>query len=97
MGGVMRYWLYERVIERPILWTFNASTICLVGVCASLAFPSSALAYLDPGSSSLLLQLLLSGLAGGLIIVKVYWKRLKNWFSGASEHTTSEHRAGVDE
>jgi hypothetical protein len=35
-----------------------------------------ALAYMDPGSGSMLLQLLLGGVAGVALIAKLYWRRL---------------------
>jgi hypothetical protein len=38
---------------------------------------SPALAYLDPGTGSILLQLLLGGVAGFLVIVKLYWHSFK--------------------
>ena len=38
------------------------------------------LAYLDPGSGSYLLQLLIAGILGGLFIVKMQWGRIKGWF-----------------
>ena len=34
-------------------------------------------AYLDPGTGSMVVQVILGGLVGGLALVKVYWKRLK--------------------
>ena len=34
-------------------------------------------AYLDPGTGSMALQLLLGGLVGALAMVKLYWRRLK--------------------
>jgi len=37
----------------------------------------SAYAYLDPGSGSMLLQLLLGGVAGIAIIFKLYWAQFK--------------------
>ena len=37
-------------------------------------------AYLDPGSGSMLLQLLLGGVTGVVVIVKLYWERVKNIF-----------------
>jgi hypothetical protein len=36
-----------------------------------------ALAYIDPGSGSILLQLILGGVAGALVVVKMYWQKLK--------------------
>lgn len=41
----------------------------------SMALP--AYAYLDPGTGSVLLQGLLAGIAGGMAILKLYWRRLK--------------------
>lgn len=38
------------------------------------------LAYLDPGTGSFLLQLLLATFLGGLFMIKTFWKRIKNFF-----------------
>jgi hypothetical protein len=38
------------------------------------------LAYLDPGSGSMLLQLLLGGVAAIGVGAKLYWQRLKSLF-----------------
>ncbi len=35
-------------------------------------------AYLDPGSGSFLLQLLVAGILGGLFAMRAFWGRLKN-------------------
>lgn len=40
------------------------------------AVPSPAYAYIDPGAGSLFLQILLGGIAGGLLLLKTYWRRL---------------------
>jgi hypothetical protein len=40
----------------------------------------SGLAYLDPGSGSFLLQLLLAGVLGGLFVLRSQWSRLKAFF-----------------
>jgi hypothetical protein len=42
------------------------------------------IAYLDPGSGSLILQLLLAGLMGAGILVKVFWKKIKSFFTRKS-------------
>lgn len=36
----------------------------------------TVLAYLDPGTGSLLLQLMVGGLAAAGVMLKVYWRRL---------------------
>lgn len=39
--------------------------------------------YLDPGSGSLLVQLLAAGLLGGVgILLKMFWGRIKAFFKG---------------
>jgi len=39
--------------------------------------------YLDPGSGSLLVQLLAAGLLGGIgILIKTFWGRIKAFFKG---------------
>ena len=35
------------------------------------------LAYLDPGTGSFFLQLLVGGLFGGLLMIKHFWRQLK--------------------
>ncbi len=44
---------------------------------ASTAPLKTAHAYIDPGTGGMLLQLLLGGIAGGLVILKLYWHRLR--------------------
>lgn len=41
-----------------------------------VAFPTTAHAYLDPAAGSLMLQLLLAGLAGLAVLLKLYWGKL---------------------
>ena len=39
--------------------------------------------YLDPGSGSLLVQLIAAGLVGGIgILLKVFWGRIRAFFKG---------------
>jgi hypothetical protein len=47
----------------------------LAGWCLLMS-ERDALAYLDPGSGSMLVQLVLGGVAGLVLIVKLYWQKL---------------------
>lgn len=38
-------------------------------------------AYLDPGSGSFLIQLLIAGLVGAGFLIKTYWKKIKGLFN----------------
>ena len=42
-----------------------------------LAMPASAFAYLDPGTGSMLLQVILGGFAAIGVALKLYWHRIK--------------------
>lgn len=55
--------------------TLMLSITCFILVM--LGFSQEAHAYIDPGSGSILLQLLLGGFAGAVVVVKLYWQRLK--------------------
>lgn len=39
------------------------------------------LAYIDPGAGSLLIQLLIGGVAGLAALVKLRWRRIRSYFS----------------
>lgn len=41
---------------------------------------TAGLAYLDPGSGSFILQLLIATILGGAFIVKAYWKKIVGFF-----------------
>ena len=61
----------------------------LIGL--SFVFPRVAHAYLDPGSGSMLLQIVLGGAAGLAVLIKLYWQRLLLVFGmGQEEDPTSE-------
>jgi hypothetical protein len=43
-------------------------------------FPGSAHAYLDPGTGSYVLQLLIATVIGALFALKMFWKRVVTFF-----------------
>ena len=54
--------------------------IKVVIVCVfatSLLFPTSTFAYLDPGSGSMILQLILAGIASVAVMIRVFWSKIK--------------------
>jgi len=55
-----------------------------------LAFGQIPPAYLDPGTGSLIIQVLIGALVGGLVVAKIFWARTKifftNLFSSGSKH-----------
>ena len=45
-----------------------------------LLYGDPAQAYLDPGTGSLVLQVVLAGIAGALAVVKLYWEKIRGLF-----------------
>lgn len=57
-----------------------------------LAFPSAANAYLDPASGSILLQVILGGIAGAGLLIRMYWAKLLQLFGlGKAGNDESEN------
>lgn len=52
-------------------------TIFLFIFC--LLFPGEADAYLDPGTGSYIIQLVIAGLLGVSFTIKLYWKRIRGF------------------
>jgi hypothetical protein len=77
--------------------------IALLTSVATLFCTGPAWAYLDPGTGSMLLQLLLGGIAGAIVVGKLYWHRFRGFvasrFSGKSRegaratHTSASSRS----
>lgn len=44
-----------------------------------LVFPQRAEAYLDPGTGSYLLQIMVAALFGGAFIIKTWWRQIKDF------------------
>lgn len=44
-------------------------------------------AYLDPGSGSFILQLLVAGILGGLVAIRMSWSKIKARFTHKSQET----------
>jgi hypothetical protein len=62
--------------------TRNKLAIVSAGAVAALIFGTSpAAAYLDPGTGSMVLQSVIGAVVGALIVLKLYWHRIKMFFS----------------
>jgi hypothetical protein len=57
-----------------------------------LGLPVRAHAYIDPSAGSLLLQLILGGIAGGLVALRLTWKRLLGLFGRRRDSGAAEER-----
>jgi len=46
--------------------------------------------YLDPGTGSIILQSALAGIAVAMGVLRLYWYRLKAFFSGKTSESTTQ-------
>lgn len=60
-------------------WKRHMPTLIMLGVLLSLIPTSSALAYIDPGTGSYMLQILLAFFLGALFALKMFWKNVKTF------------------
>ena len=74
--------------------TNRAKTVALLTVL-TFAIASPAQAYLDPGTGTMILQIILGGVAGILVAGKLYWARLKG-FLGLSKGEITAIENDVD-
>ena len=52
------------------------------GAATFFMLPSRASAYIDPGTGSYVLQLLLAGILGALFAIKMFWTRTMGFLKG---------------
>lgn len=57
----------------------------------ALIFPASAYAYIDLGTGSYIIQILLGGLLGGLLGLKIYWKKILSFFRRSPQRNDEPH------
>lgn len=55
--------------------------------------PVQAHAYLDPGTGSFILQMVIAAIAGAAFTIKLYWQKLKLFF----QNLTGKSAAEVDD
>jgi hypothetical protein len=64
---------------------FSAGAMVLACLLAVLFCTQPAYAYVDPGSGSYLVQLLIAAVVGISFTVRTYWGRIKQWLGRRDE------------
>lgn len=55
--------------------------VVILTVILLLCSVCKAYAYIDPGTGSYIIQVMIGGLLGGAFALKVYWKKVRAYFS----------------
>ncbi len=58
--------------------------LLLLALLVALVFPRASHAYLDPTSGSIFLQVLLGGVAGAALAIKLFWHKVVGWLGVGS-------------
>jgi hypothetical protein len=69
-----------------------ATTVLIVWMLFGCAVP--AFAYIDPGSGGMMMQLLLGGVTGIAVLVRLYWQRLTTFIGVRKADAETRDRAG---
>lgn len=75
----------------------KSSLVALTAILAALSIPSAVHAYVDPGTGSYFLQILIAGMLGAAFAVKLYWRKIKNFLAGkvfGRNRTEEEQQTG---
>jgi hypothetical protein len=65
-----------------------ALAVAVLGISAEPAF-----AYIDPGTGSILLQSVIGAISGALVLLRLYWTRIRRFFSKSrTDEATPEAR-----
>ena len=78
-----------------------------VGIAAAAVAPAAAIAagqplevriaYLDPGTGSLILQALVAAFAGAVVAFSVYWQKIRAFFRRSSRNSEPSDNAPSDD
>lgn len=79
--GVRIYRVIKTWILRSTEHVHDVPLLVIVAL-ALISFPSKAFGYIDPGSGSYLLQIVVTGALGVGFAVKSFWSQIKSYVRG---------------
>jgi uncharacterized membrane protein YfcA len=67
--------------ENAVLKSMVVETFLLTLFLFLFVIEERAYGYLDPGTASYILQLVIGALFGAMFTIKIFWKKIKNFFN----------------
>jgi hypothetical protein len=86
----------EELVKRSGEESLKISTVFrmkLLAFCVFLTFSINAEAYLDPGTGSMMLQVILGGVAAIGVAIKLYWHKLRVFLGSGKKEDTKDTSA----
>ena len=81
----------------PLNRDLHKHTVLFAGLTLVLITPGRAWAYLDPGTGSYVIQVVLAALFGALVTLRLYWQKVRDWFKGTTPGNNDRQSAGKDD
>ena len=53
--------------------------------------------YLDPGSGSILIQMIVAAILGAGVLIRSQWARIKKWFGKSEDEQVEDETKDADE
>ena len=72
---------------------YSVTVLVFVSIVAG---QGQAHAYLDPGAGSMILQLILGGIGGLVVLTKLYWHKVRHFFSRRAQEPESVQSSADD-
>jgi hypothetical protein len=69
-----------------LYWLKEIVYLTLILLFCSLLVPQKAYAYIDPGTGSIILQVVLGVLIAGMVSLKIFWSRVIGLFKKKFGH-----------
>ena len=70
----------------------NNATVAALAAAIWVGVCTTAQAYIDPGTGSLVLQILIGSIAGGIAVARLYWTKLREIMSRAAAKVSGSPR-----
>ena len=65
--------------------------VCFMALVLLSTWAVPAQAYLDMGTGSMILQAIVASLAGVAVFLRIFWARIKSFFSGSKPQAKPEN------
>ncbi len=78
-----------------ILFTRTIRLVLIAGLI-HIVFPRAAHAYLDPGTASYTLQMMIAMALSAAFVIKTYWAKLKSFMAGLISQQPKAEGQGKD-
>jgi hypothetical protein len=99
MNHLAKPWVRSRRIRVAAWFGIGLAAVAFTPLAAIAAGQPLEIrvAYLDPGTGSLIIQALVAALAGAVVVITSYWQKIRAFFRRSSRGSESSDTATSDD